>query len=105
MPLRNRRSAERTPETSDLQLRLVEEWRDPSEEAEEPVIIEETHAENLPTHLYVIWRAWGDLSQRDRSEIIMDAYEEVRGPDGALLVSVAMGLTPAEAERMGIRYE
>ena len=35
----------------------------------------------------------------------MDAYEEVRGKDASLRVSVAMGLTSAEAERMNINYE
>ena len=34
----------------------------------------------------------------------MDAYEEVRGRGGAVNVTVAMGLTPAEADRLGIRY-
>jgi hypothetical protein len=53
----------------------------------------------------VIWSDWGDFNQQERSEIIMDAYEEARGSDLVSLVTVAMGLTPTEAERMGIEYE
>ena len=51
---------------------------------------------------YVVWKQWGMISQQDRSELIMDACEQVKGPDWSLKVVVAMGLTPDEAQRMGI---
>ena len=34
----------------------------------------------------------------------MDAYEQMQGRGGAVNVTVAMGLTPVEADRLGIRY-
>ena len=89
----------------ELQTRLVEEWSSPQQGAAEPVIIEEADTQGrVPTHLYVIWNAWSDLDQIERSEIIMEACEQVRGRDFALNVTVAMGLTTREAERMGIEY-
>ncbi|WP_165373280.1 hypothetical protein [Sorangium cellulosum] len=53
-------------------------------------------------HIYVIWDDWGTLGQQERSEIIMDAYEEAQGQQRALGVAVAMGLTRAEGQRMGV---
>ena len=60
--------------------------------------------QQAPTHLYVIWNEWGHLSQRRRSEMVMEIYEEVRGRAAALNVTYAMGLTPDEAKNLGIRY-
>ena len=83
---------------------LVEEWRHPRREASEPIIIEDRQARQGPVHVYVIWQDWVGLDQIERSEIIMSACEQVRGPDFALDVTVAMGLTKQEAERMRIAY-
>lgn len=105
MPLRQRQHPSPSPEARELLRRLLEEWRNPQEDRSEPVIIEEGGTGNLPTHLYVVWGDWGNLDQRERSEIIMDAYEQVRGTDASLRVSVAMGLTSVEASRMGIEYK
>ena len=92
----------------ELRARLHREWSDPQDDASGPVIIETTDAlrpQRVATHLYVVWDAWHDLTQRERSEMIMDVYEAVRGRSFALNVTVAMGLTPEEADRMRIRYE
>lgn len=89
---------------SELRERLVEEWRKAEDNNQEPIIIEERESAFQPIHLYVIWSDWGDLSLQDRSEIIMDAFERLRDTNDVLDVSVAMGLTPSEAERIGLRY-
>jgi hypothetical protein len=105
MPLRHRLVATQHPRTQELRLRLVDEWRNPREDdPKAPIIIEEDGRGVQPTHLYVIWDDWADLTLQERSEIIMDAYEEVRGRDASLSVSVAMGVTGREAKRMGIAY-
>jgi hypothetical protein len=89
----------RTPQ---LRERLSNEFRNPREDEPEPVFIED-HTP-VGTRLYVIWSAWGDLNQRQRSEIIMDAFREARPQPEVFRVTVAMGLTPDEARQMGVRY-
>jgi hypothetical protein len=105
MPIRRRQIAHPDPRADQLREILVEEWQSPREDEGRPIIIEEKGSPNRPTHLYVIWDEWESLSQQERSEIIMDAYEKTRGGDAALLVTLAMGLTRQEADRMGIRWE
>lgn len=105
MPIKRKRVSPPNPAIDRLRRDLIQEWRQPREDAPEPIILEEGGAQNRPTHLYVIWSEWAELNQQERSEIIMDAYEEVRGKDASLRVSVAMGLTSKEAERMNINYE
>ncbi len=87
-----------------LQNMLVQEWKHPQREASEPIIIEDRQGRQGPIHVYVIWQDWAGLDQIERSEIIVDACEQVRGADFALDVTVAMGLTAQEAARMGIEY-
>ena len=94
----------RSPGADKLSADLLNEWRSPSETAGQPVIIEDGGGAK-PVHLYVIWAAWQDMDQVERSEIIMDVYEQVHGQAKALEVTVAMGLTPKEAQRMGISYQ
>lgn len=96
---------EPSPQADDLRRRLIEEWEHPPQDAPAPLIIEEEATPDRPTHLYVIWDDWSDLNQQKRSEIIMDAYEHVRDPAKSLRVTVAMGLTRQEAQRMKITYQ
>ena len=88
-----------SPIMAELTRRLVEEWRHPKESGQ-PLILLKCGAEHQPTHVYVIWDDWADLPQQERSEIIMDAFESTHSPEEALDVTVAMGLTPEEADRM-----
>lgn len=96
---------EQNPEVQALRERLIQEWSEPSI-ASQPVLIEEAGDRmSGSTHLYVIWDEWQPLDQRVRSEIIMDAYEATHERQEILSITVAMGLTAAEAGHMGIRYE
>ena len=104
MPVKKMQRRGPTPEARELVKRLVAEWRAKDSKAEQPVIIEEGGGANRPMHVYVVWDEWGDLSQVERSTIIMDAFEERYGEAKSLNVTAAMGLTPGEAGRMGIEY-
>lgn len=84
--------------------RLAEEIRSPQPGTAEPIIILEGQGQQIPTHLYVIWSEWGQLTQLERSEIVLEAYREAKGTKFASQLRVALGLTPEEAERMGIDY-
>lgn len=93
------------PKAQDLVDRLTQEYLQPSEGEVEPLLMELDDKRHHGTiHLYVIWQDWKHLDLRERSEIIMDAYEAARGPESALRVTIAMGLTREEADRMGINY-
>ncbi|MCK4342467.1 MAG: hypothetical protein KAY37_12175 [Phycisphaerae bacterium] len=105
MPIRQRKTAQPHPRADELRSRLLEEWREPNESHAEPIIIEENAVPSRPIHIYVIWSDWAELSQRERSEIIMDTYQDLRGAEASLRVTVAMGLTPDDAQRLNIQYE
>lgn len=102
MPVHHKLARSLPDAYSGLKSRLVAEWRDQANEDPRPVIIQEENSAGGAVHLFVIWDAWGSMAQRDRSEIIMDAYEEVAGMPMAVQVTLAMGLTTEEAQRMGI---
>jgi len=84
---------------------LVEEWRHPRSDRPQPLIAEEGGGPGQPIHLYVIWDEWAELDMQDRSEIIMDSYQEVRSPEKALEVTIAMGMTQAESEKFGLKIQ
>lgn len=65
-----------------------------------PRIIEEEQFGNR-LHVTVIWDDWKALPPEERGRAIMDAYDHVRHAD-VLRITIALGLTPAEAERLGI---
>ncbi len=103
---RGRLVVDQDPQIESLRTRLTREWEQPNNGAAQPVVIEAPGNRLYDSvHLYVIWDDWRSLEQRERSEIIMDAYEATHERQEVLSVTVAMGLTAAEAERMGIRYE
>lgn len=104
MPVKKLTRPGPSPAAQALLNRLVDEWRHPDPNATQPIIVEESGGQAQPTHLYVIWDDWAPLGSIERSEVIMDAYEQVRGRASAVNVTVAMGLTPTEADRLGIRY-
>lgn len=65
-----------------------------------PTIVEqEQRSKSLLIH--VIWDRWRDLPHEERSRIIMDAYAKQRAAD-VVRIAVALGVTKAEAEKLGI---
>lgn len=67
-----------------------------------PLIIEEQTRQSDRIHVTVIWDRWGAVAPEDRSQIILDAYERVRGASAILTLSAALGLTHAEAKKLGV---
>lgn len=105
MPVKKLVRSGPSPTAQALLDRLVAEWQRPVPGAQQPIIIEEASGQGQPVHLYVVWDDWASLGSIERSEVVMDAYEQVHGRRDATNVTVAMGLTPVEAERLGIRYQ
>lgn len=88
---------------SSLQERLTQEFEHPSQNYVPPFINIDHLGERI--HLLVVWDDWRSLSQQERSVLIVDAYRTAEGEGAASLVSVAMGLTLSEAERLGFDLE
>lgn len=106
MPLR-KISRSPKPELLTLQDELVKEWQYPRKgKTAEPVIFEADPGGNEAIHLYVVWSKWQDVSATERSDVILDAFEVVRGKDVVVRVAVATGFTPDEARSYGLEgYE
>jgi hypothetical protein len=67
-----------------------------------PRIVEADDRISKNMHVYVLWDAWDSVSERERSEIILESYEKSRGTQEMLRISVAMGVTPLDAQRLGL---
>ena len=89
----------------ELKNELIKEWKNQNSTNDQPVILEEVQQPYPTIHLFVIWDDWKDMEQTERSEIILDAFKEIRGEQKALDVTVSMGLTTNEAQRMKIQYK
>lgn len=100
MPVRESLNHAAVPDEAELRRQIEAELRHPTNNPEPVIIVERPHP--TTTHLFVIWSRFEGLEQIVRSRIVLDAFGEVRGEHEALNVTVSMGLTPAEAGRMGI---
>lgn len=89
-------------EAARLVSRLADELRQPAPGEAQPLILLEGGDAEHPQHIYVIWDEWRDISGIERSEVIMEAFEHAKGKDRCLDVTLAMGLTSAEAKRLNI---
>jgi hypothetical protein len=68
----------------------------------EPRIVEEVQRLSDALHVFVFWSEWETVTEEERASIILDAYEQERSKEEALKITVAMGLTPMEAKRLGM---
>ena len=101
MPIRDTLTRHDLPSEADLRQLLVAELNAPHEGGEPDIIIQCPNP--LTTHLFVIWTSFDGLEQVVRSRIILDAFQAARGEQEVRKVTVAMGLTPEEAQRAGLR--
>lgn len=103
MPVIDRTENRRHPY---LLKRLIAEWRgkgDPNDD-DAPLILLEGGSTQRPHRVFVKWRAWEPLTSTERAEMILDAAERVLGLEASMDIT-PMGLTPEEAESMGIRFD
>jgi hypothetical protein len=101
VPVVTKRS-EKTPVAQELKQRLIEEWKGAGTRQPLPTIVHEEDERGDVVHVYVVWDEWRELNQEERSAIITDAYWEVFQEKG-LALTVAMGLTSEEAQRMKLQ--
>jgi hypothetical protein len=81
--------------------RLVQEFSASSTRLQ-PIILEEQVPATKSRHVHVIWDAWKDLTDEQRSAVIVDAYAEAEGPEAAAEITIAEGVTPPEALALGL---
>lgn len=67
-----------------------------------PRIVESEDRLSQNMHVVVLWDEWDSVSERERADIILSAYKDVQGQAAMLRISVAMGVTPVEAYRLGM---
>ena len=91
-------------EYPDLVAALTEELRlqRPDGPSNAPFIVEEKTPRHDFLHVRVIWDRWAGVPGEDRGRVIMDAYQQVRGTQAVLKINSVLGLTPAEAQRLGV---
>ncbi len=69
-----------------------------------PILVIEEPVRGVPRfQTTVVWARWADVPTEDRAGVILDAYEQALGAEKMLQVSLALGLTPTEAKRLGIK--
>ena len=88
----------------DLLAALVAELRlqRPDGPEDAPFILEERTPRHDFLHVQVIWDRWAGVPVEDRGRVIMDAYQYVRGVETVLKISSALGLTHADAKKLGV---
>src|SRR3974390_1765941 len=89
------------PRYRELHDRLVAEWRGEAGALPVPDIEEETDTRDHVLHVIVTWDEWADLGAQARSEVIVDAFQAVKGAQALANLALAMGVTRAEAGRLG----
>jgi hypothetical protein len=103
MPVRQYKT-NRPPQQGQLVDRLAQEWESPDPTATEPVVLEERNPKGEVVHVYVVWSDWAQMSRENRGEVIMDAAERIKPIPDVLKITIALGLTPEEADRFGIKW-
>ncbi|MCK4659688.1 MAG: hypothetical protein KAV82_09235 [Phycisphaerae bacterium] len=85
---------------------LVEELRrnSPEERPGFPYIREEEQPYGNSLHVTIIWERWRDVLVEERGAIILDAYRQVSEEDDYRRITMVLGLTEAEAQKMKISY-
>lgn len=101
MPIKQLWPQKRPPSQDPMVRQLAAEWDRPSGNAF-PVVVEEMNHRSERVHVYVVWDTWESLDADERSQIILDAAELVFPTVEP--ITIAMGLTPSEADRIGIDW-
>ena len=65
-----------------------------------PTIYEEPQRPRDYLHVTVVWNKWKGVPTEERGAIILDAYEQSSMKDKLSRITLALGVTPGEAERL-----
>jgi hypothetical protein len=94
-------SVPRSPKHEKLVKKLVQEFSATSPNLQ-PLILEERITATQSRHVRVIWDAWKDLRDEQRSDVIVEAYQQAEGEEAAGQITIAEGVTVPEALALGL---
>ena len=87
--------------TDQLVQALVRELTAPGD-GPQPLIIERPIPGTGSRHVWVIWDRWRNFSDKERTEIIIQAYTWAEGPLKARNITIALGVEPRAAILIGL---
>jgi hypothetical protein len=81
--------------------RLAEELKAPGTQPQ-PLILEQEVPATGSRHVHVIWDQWKQLSDEERTDVIIEAYSQAEGQAYAEQITIASGLLATEALALGL---
>jgi|WetSurMetagenome_2_1015567.scaffolds.fasta_scaffold862608_2 hypothetical protein len=67
-----------------------------------PTIYEEAQTYGDSVHVTVIWDQWKGIPPEERGAIVLDAYKKAGEEDKCRRITLVLGLTPDESQKLGI---
>jgi len=67
-----------------------------------PTVYEEEQRPGGYLHVTVLWDAWKGIPTSERGAIILEAYEKARLKEELRRITLALGVTPEERDRIGL---
>jgi hypothetical protein len=101
MPRHIIRSAPRSPKHDRFVKKLAQELKLPGTQPQ-PLILEEEVPATGSRHVHVIWDQWKKLPDEERTDVIIEAYGQAESKEYAEQITIASGLTSAEALALGL---
>ena len=72
-----------------------------SDTPDTPNIYEDEQRYTDSLHVTVVWNKWSEVPMEDRAAIILDAYHDAGMDDVMRRITIALGVTPDEAKKLG----
>src|SRR5687767_2855226 len=83
--------------------RVLREQNPSPQTSDEPCVIWEENRYLNRINVTVVWDRWEGVDPEARGRIIIDAVEKAKGQPTSSRVTLALGVTKEQAQRMGIR--
>jgi len=80
---------------------LISELREPKAIGQ-PIVLEDHTPETNSVRVQVVWDRWDECPRDARSGIVLEAYENICGREFRRQITLALGVTVAEATAMGL---
>ncbi|MBI4579809.1 MAG: hypothetical protein HY718_08910 [Planctomycetes bacterium] len=102
MPFEQRTVDNPHPELIEQIERVLRQRNRQPQSSDEPRVIWEENRYLGRVHVTVIWGRWEKVQPEARGRVILDAIERAMGQQEASRIGLALGVTPEQAERLGV---